>query len=226
MVLVIIVLLTGCRFANKYVNIGPMAQIDWIDFVMFNDIQYEGTWNNNKNLEGIKLGEEYEIVQFKLSDVVGNPSYKIKNGDSAYHEIGTKVYEIEGYKPSFRVAIKTSEGIRIYEATHNSNASIGEDLLDIKSKVIMITLNSESNGKTQLGIIEEKSEIEEIVEGIMESTIDESIERNYENRYFIEFHLDDGTSVTRNFLPKSNLIGYGILISEELKDEILKYVGE
>ncbi len=223
---VLLMMLCGCTTTSLERKYDKTAEslISWMDIIMFNDVKYQGeqTISVDDNVE-VKLGEIYGIIDFKVADVVHDPSYQIVNGDSTFHDIGTEVYEIKGYSTEFRLGIKNEENsIRIYEAFENAKAKSGIDILDIMGKVQYISLNSEIDGKTELGTIEDKEKVDYIINEIMESDLEYILELDYSYRYFIEFHLNDGTSVTRNFLPRNNLISPGVLINEEIKDIILQ----
>lgn len=195
--------------------------IEWVNVIMFNDIMYRGNRHITSEKTGdIQLGDVYDTVQFKLADVVTEIDYVIKNGDSAILEIGTPVYEVVGYAPEFRLAADTGYGIVIYEASRNPNAVTGGDLLDIENKVSYITLNSEEDGLTPLGKIDDADKVEEIISDILDAPIDMDITRDYDNRYFIEFHLIDGSSVIRNLLTESGLIGDDIHIDDALVETL------
>lgn len=217
-----IILITGCGSSQKNETSETKVCIDWVDVIKFNDITYTGNRHISDEMTGdIEIGEVYDTVAFKISDVVMDPNYELKEGDSAFHEIGTPVYEIIGYSSEFRLAIKTDYGIRIYEASDNPNARRGQDLLDIDSKVVEISLNSEEDGITPLGVIVDVKQVSGIISSILSSPIDNTIDRNYDNRYFIEFHLNDNSSVIRNLLPNSHMIGDGIIVDKDTMDVLL-----
>lgn len=103
-------MLTGCRSTPFDVH----SVIDWVDFIKWNGTEYNGIHSavlSNESYVGEKLGE----VKFKVSDNVTNPSYKIKNGDAAFHEKGTEIYSIEGYPHLIAVVSEHAiNGYRLY----------------------------------------------------------------------------------------------------------------
>ena len=85
----LLVFLTGCS------NIGQSVIIDWVDFVKFNDTMY--TSNYSKELASAQyLGKVVSTVNYTLDENVTNTFYQSKNGDAAYLEKGTKIYEVMG----------------------------------------------------------------------------------------------------------------------------------
>ena len=105
-----LLLLVGCGSTN----IGGHAIIEWVDFIKWEGIQYEGIRTGilaDKNFIGEKIGE----VKFRVADNVTNPNYKIKDGDAAFLEKGTEIYTIKG-KPDL-LALKDKsviKGYRVY----------------------------------------------------------------------------------------------------------------
>jgi hypothetical protein len=85
----------GCR-----INKPIVANIDWVDFVKFNDITYIRTYIP------VLIPEQdlnyYDRVRFKLADNVSSPSYRSRNGDAAILEKGTIIYSIRDYLPECR----------------------------------------------------------------------------------------------------------------------------
>ncbi|WP_088068165.1 hypothetical protein [Gottfriedia luciferensis] len=105
--ILLLFLLVGCR-SNP---LGGQAIIDWVDFVKWDGIEYNGIHSGilaDEQFIGKKLGE----VQFEVADNVTNSGYKIKNGDAAFHEKGTEIYTIEGN--SDLIALKDKSAINGY----------------------------------------------------------------------------------------------------------------
>ncbi|MET3194629.1 hypothetical protein [Bacillus sp. OAE603] len=115
--ILLLFLLVGCR-SNL---LGGQAVIDWIDFVKWDGIQYEGIRSGilaDEQFIGEKIGE----VKFKVADNVTNSGYKIKNGDAAFHEKGTEIYSIEGNPDLLALKDKnTINGYSVYYARDKTN---------------------------------------------------------------------------------------------------------
>jgi hypothetical protein len=216
-------MLTSILIACSPTNItNDKVMIDWVDFVIFNDIHYQRSrYDDNKLLDN-NIEELYGEVKFNVANHIKDINYKIKNGDSAYLARGTKFYRIKGYKPEFRIAVKIDGGWRIYEADTNPKAKKGEDLLDIHNKVIYIGINSETDGVTELGAIKEKSNIEKLVNMILNAEVNQSSQDHDGQRYFIAFHLMDGSNITRCYWIDSGELSRGILLPNEFGVEIKK----
>lgn len=213
----IIIISTGC--------IKKMAEIEWVDFIKFDDIMYvSNDYLTNDELDNIELGEVYDTVKHKIADVVFDTKYKARDGDAAFHEIGTKVYSVLGYDTDFRLAVQTEYGIRLYEADSNPNASYGKEILDIENKVDYITLNSESDAQTVIATIDNKTDVESITNIVLNSPIVNEVNRTSDTMYFLEFHLIDGTSITRCYWIDDGLLERNIKLPDDIKNIINPYL--
>lgn len=190
--------------------------IEWVDFIKFSDITYTGSnYNYNNNLTIDDLGPEYAQVNFNVSGSIHDPRYSSKNGDAAYHNAGTPVYTINGYAPEFRLAVYENGIVKIYEAESNPRAVKGADLLDLVSKVDYISINSEVDGTTVLATINDPLIVQEMVKMTLEADLKGDSSHVQGSRYFIAFHLLDGTLVTRSYWIDQGLLWPTILLPEE-----------
>jgi hypothetical protein len=226
--------------------ISEDVNISWIDTITFNGITYEfnGRYNPDELLDHSKdtqlklsLGQEFSEVLFNVSENVFELDYRQKHGDATYLSKGTKVFEVEGYLPTYRLAISQDDMITIYEVSRNINGKTLGDLYDIKGRLSYITINSEVDGTTVLGKIESPDQINllekellaapimdvdmllETEEGMSEWRTDREGER-----YFLTFYLLDGTSFSKSYWIESGAFGsdaklsavYGEVVSKEL----------
>lgn len=90
--------------------------IDWVDFIQFEGKHYTAVSTaivSDKNGIGKKAGE----VDFKVADNINSTNYKVKNGDAAFWEKGTALYEVK--KLADFLAVKDEQevnGYRLYLA--------------------------------------------------------------------------------------------------------------
>lgn len=139
----------------------PRSMISWVDFIQFDDIFYLGT-GDSYNLTLSDLGPQHGEVLFRVEGNIHNEKYHNKDGDAAFHDPGTLVYTLKGYKPEFRLAILEENRVRIYEANRNPKAVKGADLFDLENKVEYITVNSK-DGSTVLGTIDNPQIVDDLV---------------------------------------------------------------
>ena len=204
---------------------GQNVSIDWVNFIRFNGITYLATsMHPQDGLSASRLGPVFDTVKFKLDGNVHDPNYRTKDGDSAFLETGTQVYTVKGYKPMFRLAAHFAGHIQLYEVDTNPQAHTGADLLDIGGKVLFIGINSEQDGLTQLGAIKDSREVASLVNMILASPVNANRVGQGALRYFVDFHLLDGTSVIRAYWPDSGILQRGIVLPKAFADAVQQAV--
>ncbi len=192
--------------------------IDWVNFIKLDGISYLGErYKGGRDLVDEDLGPEFTRVTFKVADNVCDSSYKSKHGDAAFLEPGTPVYTVKGYKAEFLLAARLDGRLIKYVVDSNPSASKGSDLLDIGGKVRYIGVNSEKDSTTELASIKDPGKIESLVGMVLEAPVDQDRRDRDGPRYFIAFHLDDGTAVARSYWTESGLLSRGISLPQEFR---------
>lgn len=110
---VALLLLGGCGAVQMP---GTQVEIDWVDFVHINDEQY--TSMGSDVIAGLEwIGAELGEVAFNVADNVKDSSYRTKNGDAAFWDVGTPIFEVID-SPGFIAVPDEAEvhGYRIYRA--------------------------------------------------------------------------------------------------------------
>lgn len=199
--------------ANGQPSSNQGVQIDWIDFIRFGGITYTAPpAGSGRPLMGSDLGPVFATVKFKLDGNVRNPNYQSKDGDAAFLNPGTKVYSVKGYKSTFRLAAYQNGEIQLYESDTNPHAKVGADLLDIGGKVLYIGINSEQDGKTELAAIKDSKQVVGLITMVLKAPVNQNYQSSGSSQYFLDFHLQDGTSVIRAYWPDSGELSRGILL--------------
>ena len=119
----------------------PDGIIDWVDVLKINDIQYSALWNESIPVEENMKGDVVGEVSYQMD---GNAcsNHQMQNGDAAFLEVGTEVFEFIGYDSDFRVIANDM----IYEVNENEKAQTIGDLYDIEGKVVGMSLRSYFDG--------------------------------------------------------------------------------
>lgn len=201
--------LAGCAAGGP----GSGVQIDWINFVQFKGIQYVArTTPIGRAPTDADVGPVFATVQFKLNGNVHDPSYQTKDGDAAFLDAGTSVYSVKGYVSTFRLVARFADRLTFYEADTNPHASTGADLLDIGGKVHTIGVNSQRDGTTEIGAVTDPTSVVTLVEMVLHAPVNQQYQERDSATYFIVFHLDDGTAVSRPYWSGSGELAHGILL--------------
>lgn len=204
-VVIMILLLGGCG--------KPQVQIDWVDFVQFNGIQYLRT--NNTVEEGM-LGPQVGSVKFKVAGNVYDAKYQLKDGDAAFFQEGTPIYSVNGYKPNFRIAAGPSKTPYIYQVFSNPKAKLGSDVADISNKVNYISINEKTNDQ-EIATIRDEQKVQTMVDMFLNAPVTQTRTTRSSNGYFISFHLKDGSEYKGPFWIESGEFSQGIILPETFR---------
>lgn len=127
-ILLILVIIVGCGTSNKgEITSKPQETVteevskestkrcpgtlEWIDFLMFNDVTYFQNNEGTKEVPAEQIGDRVGEVSYMLNEHAC-ADHVTENGDAAYLPIGTVIYELKGYKSHYRVVANN----KVYEA--------------------------------------------------------------------------------------------------------------
>lgn len=117
--LALIVAILGLVAACEWPGSQPTCSttmIDWVNFIQVGSTQYvSGPQPDSAVLEG-DLGPVYANVKFKVSGNVCDPGYRLKDGDAAFLEPGTPIYQVKGYPAAEQLAAKFNGTFVVYRA--------------------------------------------------------------------------------------------------------------
>lgn len=92
------------------------AQIDWVNFIEVGSTQYVAGPQPPTALQDSDLGPVYTHVKFKVSGNVCDPSYRLKDGDAAFLDAGTPIYQVNGHPASDQLAARFNGSLVVYRA--------------------------------------------------------------------------------------------------------------
>ncbi|TMC50391.1 MAG: hypothetical protein E6J20_16865 [Chloroflexi bacterium] len=107
-------LICGCQMPGRAPTCN--AQIDWVNFIEVGSTQYVAGQAPSSPLQEADLGKVYAHVKFKVSGNVCDPGYRIKDGDAAFLEPGTPIYEVNGESPGQELAARFGGSLVAYRA--------------------------------------------------------------------------------------------------------------
>lgn len=205
-------------FGSKDAKTCPDAIIDYIDALRWNDIMYHYIAEANiEQDKGAELGEiSYTLLQHACMD------YKMKNGDATFLPVGTKLYEADNYKSTFRIIA----GGKVYQVDRNPTAKIVADVYDIQDKVIQISIESTIDGK-QISVFTEEATKQFIEEWLaleyvgFEKIYKSGVSLGDDGKHFLRIHLNDNTSFRIVYWIKENIISRDTFGTDSLKQLVL-----
>ncbi len=92
------------------------AQIDWVNFIQIGSTQYVAGPQAPIVLQENDLGSVYAHVRYKVSGNVCDPNYRLKDGDAAFLDPGTPIYQVNGQPPRQQLAARFKGSIVVYGA--------------------------------------------------------------------------------------------------------------
>ena len=195
------------------------AELDFVNFMKFDGITYVASRlpaTVGRAITQADLGPEFAKTSFKASGNVTNLSYRIKDGDAAFLDAGTPVYAVKGYAPSFRLAARQKGLLELFEVDENPKATNGSGFMDIGGKVVSIgVIRDSGNATDEIGVITEAASVEKMVGLALNASISPTFRSPSGVRYFIAFHLKDGTAVRRGFWPDTGQLSRTIMMPPE-----------
>jgi len=110
-----LLLVSACQLPGSAQGCGNV-QIDWVDFIQLGATQYLAGGGAPMTVLEIDLGPVVARVKFKVAGNVCDPNYKPKDGDAAFLEPGTPIYQVNGQPASKLVAARRNGQIIGYLA--------------------------------------------------------------------------------------------------------------
>ena len=208
-VAVLLVALTGVTGCGSQRHL-----ISWVDIVKHDGVTYVAHRPYDQEASGLSdsdLGPVAFRTRFRVSGKVYDPDYTLKDGDATFLPQGTSVYSVVGFSPRFRLAVKRAGRIGLYEADTNPAARRGADLLDLRDKVTRIGVNSERDGRTELGAISDAAAITHLVELVLAAEVDQHPRDSQGARYLVAFFLGDDEPVVRAYSLETGELSRGIM---------------
>src|SRR5712691_677444 len=92
------------------------AQIDWVNFIQVGSTQYVAGLQSPTVIQEGDLGPVYAHVKFKVSGNVCDPNYRLKDGDAAFLDVGTPIYQVNGHPSNDQLAAKFNGSLVVYRA--------------------------------------------------------------------------------------------------------------
>ena len=218
-ILVFTFLLSSC--SNSFLGSCPDGEIDWVDVVMIDDIQYQHQFPDSADEsvpisieKGRKLGE----VVYKMADSACS-NHQMENGDATFLEEGTPIYEFKGYPSDLMVIAKD----KVYVVDMNIKAKTAAELVPMRNLIKNIHIESTEDGerihtfsqpsKTKFLDAWDELKLEDIESLYKDGKMDGK-------RLFLEIELKNGVAIRLIYAIDSNRFNNGAIGNEKIKDVI------
>lgn len=109
---IVLAIATACQppWAGPSCNVA----IDWVNFVHVDGLQYVAAPGDATSLSDQDLGRVHARVKFRVSGNVCDPGYRVKDGDAAFLDPGTPIYEVAGHPASEELAARVNGRLVVY----------------------------------------------------------------------------------------------------------------
>ena len=113
--LVLLGFMAACEWPGSHPNCSN-TMIDWVNFIQVGSTQYVSGPQPDSAVQESDLGPGYATVKFKVSGNICDPGYKLKDGDAAFLDPGTPIYQVKSHPPSEQLAAKFNGTFVVYRA--------------------------------------------------------------------------------------------------------------
>jgi hypothetical protein len=110
-----LVVACACELPGSQHDCGNTT-VSWVNFIQVGSTQYVWGTVSNVELRENDLGPVYSHVKFRVSDNVCDPSYKVKDGDAAFLDPGTPIYQVKGQPPAEQLGARFNGHLLLYLA--------------------------------------------------------------------------------------------------------------
>lgn len=198
---------------------GPRrVAVDYKDFIKLGGTMYEVADHGvGRAVERGDLGPVFAVVR-------GNPppndptlAYRPRDGGAAFLPVGSPVFTVKRYRPSFRLAARHHGRLWLYEASEAVGARTGADLLDLAGKVHYLSVNS---GRVEVARIKDRPRVAELVQRVLEAPVGPTRGRAEDRYCFVVFNMVDRTAVRRAFSPGTGELMPGVFAPRAFSDAV------
>lgn len=216
-------LLSACSNFSSFKGCPPATQIEWVDMLMIDDIKYQHHFpepaTENPPISFVK-GRELGTVTYKMADSACS-NHKMKNGDAAFLNEGTIIYEIIGYPTALIVAAND----QVYVVDTNNKAKTAGELYPMDKLVKNIYIESTEDGQ-RIHTFSQSSKEKFLatlsslkLEDVQALIDDEKLDGT---RIFLEIELNNGVSFRQLYWADTNTFHNGAIGNDAIK-EVINY---
>ncbi len=120
--------------------------------------------------------------------------------DCSLLSTGEQVYSLKGYRPSFRLAVRSSNGVFIFDIGYNPKAKTGADLFDLVNKVQSMAVAPIDNPDKPATIISDPTTVQKLVNEVLAAPVISNCSFAG-NEQALLFHMKDGSLFELEYWP-------------------------
>jgi hypothetical protein len=113
---------------------------------------------------------------------------------------GEQVYNIKGYQTSFRLAIRTTDGVFFFDVSNNPLARTGADLFDLENKVQSLAVAPIDNPGSETKRISDPATVQKLMGEVLAAPVVSSCPFAGNEKALL-FHLKDGGLLELMYWP-------------------------
>jgi hypothetical protein len=194
------------------------APVDYRDFLQFGGVAYYVADHGvGRPVARGDLGPRFAVVRGNPPESDPTRAYRVRDRDAAFVPVGSPVFTVNGYRPTFRLAASHDGRLRLYEADAAVGARTGADLLDLAGKVRYLSVNS---GRSELARVKDRARVAELVRQVLAAPVGPSGGRAEDRYCFVVFNLTDRTAVRRAFFPGTGELLAGVFAPPAFTEEV------
>ncbi|SDX25420.1 hypothetical protein [Paenibacillus sp. CF384] len=219
-----LLLLTGCSFQLPGTKVGgadgrecrdKTSILEYAPVLRWNGILYTSI-GDREDTSFVQPGHKIGQIGYKLSDHACK-DYVMQDGDATLLEIGTELFEVKGYKQSFRLLA----GGQLYQVSENKAVDTIGDLYDITGRIKNIRFISGNDGSPLKDFTPEAvaAFAEEYVKlnVVDRMTIAKQTKNLAGGSYSLQVILEDGSSFGVGYWIKFGVLSPGAYATDGLK---------
>jgi hypothetical protein len=192
------------------------AAIDWVDFVHVRGRMYTHLGPDSPTVPATAVGAAEARVLCRIADVVGDPSYRPRDGDAAFLPEGTELHRFGDAAPALRLVALVDGAWRVYEVMDDATARTGADLLDLSGGVDGIDLLDGETGQRVVATVDDPATVRRLVDAVLAAPTLASAPDDVGDPVFLRFRLADGTTITRAWHRPAGVLAMRIDVPAEL----------
>lgn len=189
----------GCGGAASFADMTVVRGVDYLPVAI-------GSRSAGRAITEADLGPAFDSITVSLGC-----SPPAQGNYSTRFPVGTKLYALKGYLPSFRLAVKQAQAILLLEAQRNPHATRGGELLDLDKKVHSIIVYKQGTPTAPIATIEDAKQVVVLIALLDEAPIRQGNNAG-DTLDILEFHLSDGTFSSLLYDPKTGWTDKNILL--------------